>query len=153
MGAAESLIDATAKATGRKLPVLGIAIGATQTATNAWQVKNFFKRALDTRQSEQQRIAAGRAATIYGRRAIFRAGSTVISQIPVYGTLASLALDGADGILKMVEGDPNKIQKQADRNSDSKKKSTEAFMREMREQAAKENLGGNQQAQSIKPSQ
>jgi hypothetical protein len=124
MGAAESLIDATAKATGRKLPVLGIAIGATQTATNAWQAKNFFKRALDTRQSEQQRIAAGRAATIYGRRAIFRAGSTVISQIPVYGTLASLALDGADGILKMVEGDPNKIQKQADRNSDSKKKST-----------------------------
>jgi Zn-dependent metalloprotease len=152
MGAEEPLTDATGKATGGKLPVLGIAIGATQTATNAWQAKNFFNRALDTKQSQQQRIAAGRAATIYGRRAIFKAGSTVISQVPVYGTVASLALDGADAVLKMVEGDPNKIQRETDRNSVSKKKSTAAFMREMREKAAKENLRGNQQADSIKPS-
>ncbi|HZC37036.1 MAG TPA: hypothetical protein VE242_15530, partial [Chthoniobacterales bacterium] len=116
------------------------------------QAKTAFKHALDTRRSRQQRIAAGRAATIYGRRAIFKAGSTVISHVPVYGPLASLALDGADAVLKMVEGDPNKAQKESARGSVSTKKSTEAFMREMREQAAKENSQQNQQAHSIKPS-
>jgi hypothetical protein len=55
-------------------------------------------------------------------------------------------------VLNIVQGDRKKIEKEASRNPIKRKKSTEAFMRAMREQAAKENLSGNAEAQSIKQS-
>jgi hypothetical protein len=151
MGAEEWVISGTGNAMSRKVPVFGIALGAAETAREGWKAKNAFRRALDTKRSEQERTAASRAATIYGRRAIFKAGSTVIAQIPVYGTVAALALDGFDGVLSAVEGDPKKAE-QASRNAVSKKKSTEAFMQAMRERAAKQNWSGNAQAPSLKQS-
>lgn len=146
MEAEELLISGTGKAASRKVPVFGVAIGVVETAKDGWKAKNAVGRALDAKLSERERITASRAATIYGRRAIFKAGSTVVAQIPVYGTVAALALDGAEAVLNLVEGDPNKVEKKASAKVVTKKKSTEAFMREMREQAAKENLRENNQA-------
>jgi hypothetical protein len=152
MGVEESLIGGTAKAGSRKVPVLGIAIGAAETAKNGWDAKSACKRALDPNRSEQERIAAIRISKIYGRRAMFKAGSTIAAQIPGYGTIASLAVDGADIVLRTMEGDPQKIEKPSSEKIANKKRSTEAFMQTMREQAAKENLHGNNQTQSIRQS-
>jgi hypothetical protein len=135
MGAEESLISATGKVASRKLPVLGIAIGVAQTAKGGWNAKNARERARDTKQSEQKRIAATRAANIFARRAIFKAASTVVAQVPVCGTIAALALDGANTFLNAVDGNPKQLEKEASRNGPAKKKTTEAFMRSMREQA------------------
>jgi hypothetical protein len=131
MGAEESWISATGEVANHKVPVLGIAIGVAQTAKDGWNAKN----AQDTKHNEQERIAATRPANIYGRRAIFQAASTVVPQLPVCGTIAGLALDGANALLNAVDGKPKQLEKEASRNGAAKKKSTEAFMRLMREQA------------------
>lgn len=145
----ESLIHGTTQIVSSKIPVLGITIGAAATAKYTSKTKSALERALDAKRREPERIAASRAATIYGRRAIFKAGSTVVAQIPVYGTVAALAMDGADSVIRTVEGDPKKIERQPHIQQRPRKKSTEAFMQSMREQAAQENLNSQSQRQSI----
>ena len=135
MGAEESLINAAGETVGRKVPVLGICIGAAETAKEGWNAKNAFARAANGNRSKRERIAATRAATIHGRRAIFKAASTVTAQIPVYGTAAALALDGVNALLNVAGGNPKELEKEASGNGVRKKGSTEAFMRAIREQA------------------
>jgi hypothetical protein len=94
MSGEASLINAAGDSVGRKVPVLGISIGAAETAKEGWDAKNALGRAANRNRSKQERIAANRAATIYRRRAILKAASTVAGQIPGYGTAAALALDG-----------------------------------------------------------
>jgi hypothetical protein len=144
----ESLLHGISKVMTREIPVLGIAYGAAEARKYAAQTQNAFQRSLDTRRTEQERIAASRATAIYGRRAIFKAGSTVVAQIPVYGTVAALAMDGADSVIRTVEGDPKKIERQRHAKL-PRKQSTEAFMRSMREQAAGENLNSQSPRQSV----
>jgi hypothetical protein len=139
MGGNESLINAAGEGVGRKVPVLGISIGAAKTAKEGWDAKNAFARAVNGNRSKQQRIAATRDATIYSRRAILKAASTVAGQIPVYGTAAALALDGVNAVLNVADGNPKELEKEASRSDVRKRRSTEAFMRAMREQA--ENAG------------
>jgi hypothetical protein len=131
----ESLINAAGESVGRKVPVLGISIGAARTAKEGWAAKNAFARAANWNRSKQERIAAIRAATIYSRRTILKAASTVASQIPVYGTAAALALDGVNALLNVADGNPKELEKEAPRSGVRKKRSTEGFMRAMREQA------------------
>ncbi|HEX3445790.1 MAG TPA: hypothetical protein VHS80_13825 [Chthoniobacterales bacterium] len=111
--------------------------------------KNTFARAADRNRTKQERIAATRVATISGRRAILKAATTVAAQIPVYGTAAALALDGINALLNVADGDPNELEKEALRGGLRKKRSTEAFMRAMREQAAKEGVSGKAQANQL----
>jgi hypothetical protein len=106
MGGDEALTNAAGEGVGRKVPVLGISIGAAETAKEGWNAKNAFTRAANGNRSKQERIAATRAATIYGRRAILKAASTVAGQIPVYGTAAALALDGISAVLNVANGNP-----------------------------------------------
>ena len=102
MSGEASLINAAGDSVGRKVPVLGISIGAAETAKEEWDAKNAFGRAAHRNGSKQERIAANRAATIYSRRAILKAASTVAGQIPGYGTAAALALDGVNAVLNRV---------------------------------------------------
>jgi hypothetical protein len=139
MGGEESLINAAGESVGRKVPVLGISIGAAETAKEGWAAKNAFARAAN--RNKQERIAAIRAATIYSRRTILKAATTVIGQIPVYGTAAALALDGANALLNTTDGNPKELEKEASRSGVRKKRSTEAFMRAMREQAENADRG------------
>jgi hypothetical protein len=150
MGTEKSLINAAGKTVGRKVPFLGISIGAAETAKEGWNAKNAFARAANGNRSKQQRIAAIRAAAIYGRRAIFKAASTVAAQIPGYGTAAALILDGANTLLNVAGGSPKELEKKASRTGVRKRKSTEAFMRAMREQAAKEAFSGNSEAHQLR---
>jgi len=135
MSGEESLIKAAGESVGRKMPVLGISIGAAATAKEGWNAKNAFARAANGNRSKQERIAANRAATIYSRRAILKAASTVAGQIPGYGTAAVLALDGVNALLNVGDGKPKEPEKEAPRSGLRKKRSTEGFMRAMREQA------------------
>jgi len=135
MGGEESLINAAGESVGRKVPVLGISIGAAETAKEGWNAKNAFARAANGNRSKRERIAATRAATIYCRRAILKAGGTVAGQIPVYGTAAALALDGVNALLNVADGNPRELEKEASRSGVRKKRSTEGFMRAMREHA------------------
>ena len=135
MSGEESLINEAGKSVGRKVAVLGISIGAAETAKEGWDAKNAFARAANGNRNKQERIAAARAASIYSRRAILKAASTVTGQIPGYGTAAALALDGVNALLNVAEGNPRKLEKRASRSGVRKKRSTEAFMRAMREQA------------------
>jgi hypothetical protein len=150
MGGEESLINAAGESVGRKVPVLGISIGAAGTAKEAWDAKNAFARAANWNRSKQERTAAIRAATIYSRRTILKAASTVASQIPVYGTAAALTLDGVNAVLNVADGNPKELEKEASRSGVRKKRSTEGFMRAMRERAANESLSGNAEANQLR---
>jgi hypothetical protein len=149
MKAESSLIGGTTQIAARKVPVFGIAVGTAQTLKEGWNAKNAVTRALDTRCSKQERLEASRRAAVYGRRAIFKAGSTVLAQVPGYGIIAALTLDSTDAALRMVEGEQEKVEQKATPDPARKRKSTEAFMRRMREQAAKEDLSKNARRQSI----
>jgi len=146
----ESLTNAVGETVGRKVPVLGISIGAAETVKEGWDAKNACARAANGKRSRQERIAATRAATIYSRRAILKAASTVAGQIPVYGTAAAPALDGVNALLNVADGNPKELEKEASRSGVRKRRSTEAFMRAMREQAAKESLSGNAEANQLR---
>jgi hypothetical protein len=141
MGADASLINAAGESVGHKVPVLGISIGAAETAKEGWDAKNAFARAGSRNRSKQERIAATRAATIYSRRAVLKAASTVAGQIPVYGTAAALALDGVNTLLNLADANPKELEKGAPRSDVRKKRSTEGFMRAMREQAENADRG------------
>jgi hypothetical protein len=149
MGAQESITNVAGETVGGKVPVLGISVGAAETAREASNAKNALMRAANRNRSKQERIAATRAATIYGRRAILKASSTVAGQIPGYGTAAALILDGANALLAVTEGNPKELEK-ASRNGVRKRRSTEEFMRAMREQAAKELFSGNTEANGLR---
>ena len=142
----EPLTNAVGESVGRKVPVLGISIGAAETVKEGWDAKNACARAANGKRSRQERIAA----TIYSRRAILKAASTVAGQIPVYGTAAALALDGVNALLNVADGNPKELEKEASRSGVRKRRSTEAFMRAMREQAAKESLSGNAEANQLR---
>jgi hypothetical protein len=149
MGTKGSLINAAGEAFGRKVPVLGISVGAAETVKEGWSAKNACARAAAKNRSRQERIAATRAAAIYGRRAMLKSASTVAAQIPVYGTATALALDGVNAVLDLVDGNPKELEKEASRSGVRKKRSTEAFMRAMREQAAKEAFFGNSETHQL----
>jgi hypothetical protein len=149
MGAEESLINAAGRAVGPKVPLLGISIGAAETAKEGWNAKNALAHGANRNLSKQERIAAIRAATIYGRRAILKASSTVVAQIPGYGTVAALALDAANALVDVADGNPKELEK-ASRNGVTKRRSTEAFMRAMREQAAKEAISRNAEGNPLR---
>jgi hypothetical protein len=129
MGGDEALTNAAGEGVGRKVPVLGISIGAAETAKEGWNAKNAFARAANGNRSKQERIAATRAAIIYGRRAILKAASTVAGQIPVYGTAAALALDGISAVLNVANGNPKELEKEASRSGVKKRRSTRQKMR------------------------
>jgi hypothetical protein len=135
MGGDEALSNAAVDGFSRKIPVLGISVGAAETAKEGWDGKNALARATNGNRSKRERIAATRAATIYSRRAILKAASTVAGQIPGYGTAAALALDGVNAVLNLADGNPRELEKEASRSGVRKRRSTEAFMRAMREQA------------------
>src|SRR5580692_12215805 len=82
-----------------KIPVLGIAAGLTESVKEAQEAEKALERARDPERTEQERSAANRAAAIHGRRALFKAVSSVLTQGPAEGTAASLTLDGANMIL------------------------------------------------------
>jgi hypothetical protein len=140
----------SAKAGETKIPVLGIAAGLTESVKEAQQAEKALERARDPERTEQERSAASRAAAIHGRRALFKAVSTVLAQVPAEGTAASLTLDGANMILDQIEGDPSKLEKNASRNIAPKRTSTESFMQGIREQAAADNQQQNGERPAIR---
>jgi hypothetical protein len=133
-----------------KIPVLGIAAGLTESVKEAQQAEKALERSRDPERTEAERSAAGRAAAIHGRRALFKAVSTVLTQLPAEGTAASLTLDGANMILDQIEGDPGKLEKNASRSVTPKPTSTESFMQGIREQAATENHQQNGERPAIR---
>jgi hypothetical protein len=146
----EKVIEPAAKAGETKIPVLGIAAGLTESVREAQQAEKALERANDPERSEQERSAASRAAAIHGRRALFKAVSTVLAQSPAEGTAASLTLDGANMILDQIEGDPTKLEKTASKSPTPKRTSTESFMQGIREQAASENHQQNGERPAIR---
>jgi hypothetical protein len=146
----EKVIESPTKAGETKIPVLGIAAGLTESVREAQQAERALERANDPERSEQERSAANRAAAIHGRRALFKAVSSVLAQGPAEGTAASLTLDGANMILDQIEGDPTKLEKNAARNPTPKRTSTESFMQGIREQAASENHQQNGERAAIR---
>ena len=146
----EKNIESSAKAVETKIPVLGMAAGLTESVKEAQEAERALQRARDPERTEQERSAASRAAAIHGRRALFKAVSTVLSQVPADGTAASLTLDGANMILDQIEGDPTKLEKNASRNPAPKRTSTESFMQGIREQAATENQQQNGERPAIR---
>jgi len=149
MGVQESLMSVAGETVARKVPVLDISVGAAETAREGWNAQNALARAVNRNRSKQERIAATRAATIYGRRAILKAASTVAAQIPGYGTAAALALDGVNVLLDVTEGNPKELEK-ASRNGVRKRRSTEEFMRAMREVASKEAFSGDTEGNQLR---
>jgi hypothetical protein len=145
----EKAIESATKAGETKIPVLGIAAGLTESVREAQQAERALERANDPERTEQERSAANRAAAIHGRRALFKAVSSVLAQVPAEGTAASLTLDGANMILDQIEGDPTKLEKNASRNPTPKRTSTESFMQGIREQAASENHQQNGERRAI----
>jgi hypothetical protein len=139
-----------AKAGETKIPVLGIAAGLTESVKEAQEAEKALERARDPERSEQERSAANRAAAIHGRRALFKAVSSVLAQGPADGTTASLTLDGANMILDQIEGDPTRLEKNASRSATPKRTSTESFMQGIREQAATENQQQNGERPAIR---
>jgi hypothetical protein len=129
MGGDEALTNAAGEGVGGKIPVLGISVGAAEAAKEGWNAKNAFARAANGNRSKPERIAATRAATIYSRRAILKAASTVAGQIPVYGTAAALALDGVNAVLNVADGNPKELEKEASRSGVKKRRSTRQKMR------------------------
>jgi hypothetical protein len=146
----EKVIEPATKAGETKIPVLGIAAGLTESVREAQQAERALERANDPERTEQERSAASRAAAIHGRRALFKAVSTVLAQGPAEGTAASLTLDGANMILDQIEGDPTKLEKTATKAPTPKRTSTESFMQGIREQAATENHQQNGERPAIR---
>jgi hypothetical protein len=146
---AESSAHTATKGGENKIPVLGIAAGLTESVKEAQEAEKALERARDPERTEQERSAASRAAAIHGRRALFKAVSSVLTQSPADGTAASLTLDGANMILDQIEGDPNRLEKSASRNTGTKRTSTESFMQGIREQAATENQHQNGERPAI----
>jgi hypothetical protein len=139
-----------AKTGEAKIPVLGIAAGLTESVKEAQEAEKALERARDPERSEQERSAANRAASIHGRRALFKAVSSVLAQGPADGNTASLTLDGANMILDQIEGDPTRLEKSASRTAAPKRANTESFMQGIREQAAIENQQLNGDRPAIK---
>ena len=135
---AESSAKTATKGGENKIPVLGMAAGLTESVKEAQEAEKALARASDPERTEQERSAAGRAAAIHGRRALFKAVSSVLTQSAGNGTAASLTLDGANMILDQIEGDPTRLEKNASRSTATKRTSTESFMQGIREQAATE---------------
>jgi hypothetical protein len=133
-----------------KIPVLGIAAGLTESVKEAQEAEKALERARDPERSEQERSAASRAASIHGRRALFKAVSSVLAQGPADGTTASLTLDGANMILDQIEGDPTRLEKSVSKSSGPKRTNTESFMQGIREQAANENHQQNGERSAIR---
>jgi hypothetical protein len=146
---AESSAKTAPQAGENKIPVMGIAAGLTESVKEAQEAEKALARASDPERTEQERSAAGRVAAIYGRRALFKAVSSVLAQGPADGT-AALTLDGANMILDQIEGDPTKLEKNASRNTTTKRTSTESFMQGIREQAATENQQQNGERPAIR---
>ena len=146
----DKAIEPATRASETKIPVLGIAAGLTESVREAQQAERALERANDPERTEQERSAASRAAAIHGRRALFKAVSTVLAQGPAEGTAASLTLDGANMILDQIEGDPTKLEKTAIKAPTSKRSSTESFMQGIREQAATENHQQNGERPAIR---
>ena len=146
----EKKLESPARAGETKIPVLGIAAGLTESVKEAQEAEKALERARDPERSEQERSAANRAAAIHGRRALFKAVSSVLAQGPADGTTASLTLDGANMILDQIEGDPTRLEKNASRNAAPKRTSTESFMQGIREQAATENHQQNGERPAIR---
>ena len=142
--------ESAAKAGETKIPVLGIAAGLTESVKEAQEAEKALERARDPERSEQERSAANRAAAIHGRRALFKAVSSVLAQGPADGTTASLTLNGANMILDQIEGDPTRLEKTASRTTAPKRASTESFMQGIREQAATENPQQNGERPAIR---
>jgi hypothetical protein len=146
----EKAMESSTKAGVTNIPVLGIAAGLTESVKEAQQAERALERSRDPDRSEAERTAASRAAAIHGRRALFKAVSTVLAQGPVEGTAASLTLDGANMILDQIEGDPGKLEKKASRTITPKQGSTESFMQSIREQAATETHQQNGERPAIR---
>ena len=146
----DKAIEPATKAGETKIPVLGIAAGLTESVREAQQAEKALERANDPERTEQERSAASRAAAIHGRRALFKAVSTVLAQGPAEGTAASLTLDGANMILDQIEGDPTKLEKTATKAPTPKRTSTESFMQGIRELAATENHQQNGERPAIR---
>jgi hypothetical protein len=142
--------ESAAKAGETGIPVLGIAAGLTESVKEAQEAEKALERARDPERSEQERSAANRAAAIHGRRALFKAVSSVLAQGPADGTTASLTLDGANMILDQIEGDPTKLVKNASKSPAPKRTSTESFMQGIREQAATESQQQNGERPAIR---
>jgi hypothetical protein len=151
MGTEESPIGANGKSAKRRQPVLGTTTGVVETIKEAAQTERALARAVDSNLSDEERSAATHAASIHGRRARLKAFSAILSQIPGEGAALSTVVDGANTILDKLDGDPEKLEKQAQRNSAKRKETTESFMRGIREQAATEQLQGNSEANGVRP--
>jgi hypothetical protein len=150
MGTEESLIGTTGKSVERP-PGLGNVTGVVETVKEAAQAEKARARAKDNERSEAERLAATHAASIYGRRAMLKAFSTILSAIPGEGAALSTVVDGANNILDKLDGDPDKLEKEVLRKSAPKKQATESFMRGIREQVAVEQLQGNTHANGVQP--
>jgi hypothetical protein len=151
MGTEKSLSRATGKSVETKQPGLGNATGVVETVKEAAQAEKARARAKDNERSEEERLAATHAASIYGRRAMLKAFSTILSAIPGQGAALSTVVDGANNILDKLDGDPEKLEKKGLRKPAPKKQATESFMRGIREQVAAEQLPENTQADGVRP--
>jgi hypothetical protein len=149
MGTDESLIGANGRSAKKKPQVSGTTTAVVETVKEVAETEKALARATDNRRSEEERSAATHAASIHGRRARLKVFSTILSQIPGEGAALSAVVDGANTILDKLDGDPERLEKQAQRNATNKKQSTESFMRGIREQAGTEQ--GNTQANGVKP--
>jgi hypothetical protein len=149
MGTDESLIGANGRSAKKKPQVSGTTTGVVETVKEVAETEKALARATDNKRSEEERSAATHAASIHGRRARLKVFSTILSQIPGEGAALSAVVDGANTILDKLDGDPERLEKQAQRNATNKKQSTESFMRGIREQAGTEQ--GNAQANGVKP--
>jgi hypothetical protein len=149
MGTDESLIGANGRSAKKKPQVSGTTTGVVETVKEVAETEKALARATDNKRSEEERSAATHAASIHGRRARLKVFSTILSQIPGEGAALSAVVDGVNTILDKLDGDPEKLEKRAQRNATNKKQSTESFMRGIREQAGTEQ--GNTQANGVRP--
>jgi hypothetical protein len=151
MGTEQSLSRTTSRSVERKAAAPDNVTGVVETVKQAAQAEKARARAKDDERSEEERLAATQAASIYGRRAMLKAFSTILSAIPGQGAALSSVVDGANNILDKLDGDPEKLEKEALRKPAPKKQATESFMRGIREQAAAEQLPENTQANGVQP--
>ena len=150
MGAEEILTNTSGKTAEPKVAPLAVTAGVAETVKEAAQAEKALERAMDINRTEEERLAANQAASIHGRRAMLKAFSTILSQIPGEGTALSTVVESANSVLDKVVGDPEKLEKQASQNSLNKRQSTESFMQEIREQAATEKTVENSQTNGIR---
>jgi hypothetical protein len=81
MGIEQSIIETTGKSVARPT-ALGNVTGVVETVKEVAQAEKARARAKDNERSEEERLAATQAASIYGRRATLKAFSTILSAIP-----------------------------------------------------------------------